>query len=363
MALTQVTAGLLDNSTQTYGMKNRIINGDMRINQRAYGSTAISTDPVYTLDRWRNSASGGGAFSSEQSTIAPANFVNSLKLTVTTVDSSITSAEYYAFQQIIEGYNIADFGFGTANAKPVTLSFWVRSSLTGTYGLTVGNSDVSRTYTMMYSIPVADTWTYITLSFPGDTSGTWLTTNGIGMWLLFILADGSGRQTATTNAWKGTFGETTSAQTPWIATNGATFYITGVQLEVGSTATQFDYRPYGTELAMCQRYYFKSGANAQGNANYQAHGAGGNQSSNTSGNIFVPFKQTMRVTPTLSYGGNLGVTAAGSYVTLTNFAASYGGTDSTMLQTNHPAVGSAGQGLVLMSNADATAFIAMSAEL
>ena len=238
------------------GFKNRIINGGMVINQRGYGSTPISTDPVYTLDRWRNSASGGGAFSSEQSTTVPnGNFTNSLKLTVTTADSSIESAEYYSFNQIIEGYNIADLGFGTSSAKSVTISFWVQSSLTGTYGCTICNSVATRSYVSLYSIPVANTWTYITLTIPGDTSGTWLTTNGIGLYVIFSLGNGTSRQTATPNTWSSTFAETTSAQSQWIATSGATFYITGVQLEKGSVATSFDQRAYSQELAMCERYY------------------------------------------------------------------------------------------------------------
>jgi hypothetical protein len=216
----------------------------MTINQRAFGSTPISTDPVFTLDRWRNSASGGGAFSSTQSSVVPnGTFTNSLLLTVTTADASIAANDYYIVNQVIEGYNMSDFGWGTANAQAVTFSFWVRASIAGPYSLSLSNIDFTRAYVAPYTISSANTWQYITITVPGETTGTWNTTNNQGLYVLWNIGEGSDRQTASPNTWLTSYAGTTATSTNLISTLDATFYITGVQLEVGSTATSFDYRP------------------------------------------------------------------------------------------------------------------------
>ena len=238
--------------------KNRIINGDMRIDQRNAGaSVSISTGTAnYTVDRWSASASGGGVFTAQQTTTVPEGFTNSFGLTVTTVDSSIATNDYYIIEQQIEGLNCTDLGFGTANAKTVTVSFWVRSSLTGLAGGRLCNSATNRSYVFTYTINSANTWEYKTATIAGDTSGTWLTSNGRGIGVLFNLTSGSGLTTSTIGSWvNGNYHGPSSQTVNFIGTNGATFYITGVQLEVGSSATGFEYRDYGRELAMCQRYY------------------------------------------------------------------------------------------------------------
>ena len=238
--------------------KNRIINGDMRIDQRNAGaSTAVSSTTQYMLDRWRAIEITDGGFSVERSTTAPAGYTNSMKFTITSADTSLAAGQLSGFDQFIEGYNAADLGFGTANAKTVTLSFWVRSSLTGTFSGALRNSATNRTYIFTYAISAADTWEYKTITVTGDTSGTWLTDNGIGIDVIWSFGTGTDWQ-GTAGSWSASGAFSTSGSVSLIGANGATFYITGVQLELGSVATEFERRPYGTELALCQRYYEKS---------------------------------------------------------------------------------------------------------
>jgi hypothetical protein len=192
--------------------------------------------------------------SGQQSTVAPAGFNNSLLYTVTTADTSLGVNQNYSVQQRIEGFNVADLGWGTASAQTVTLSFWVRSSLTGTFGGCIQNSDANRSYPFTYTITAANTWEYETITIAGDTSGTWLTTNGIGINVSFGLGMGS-TYSGTAGAWAGSQYWSATGATSVVGTSGATFYITGVQFEVGSQATSFDFRDYGRELILCQRYY------------------------------------------------------------------------------------------------------------
>ena len=235
--------------------RNRIINGDMRIDQRNAGA-AVTTTNAFPVDRFKVAVGTDGAFSAQQDSSAPDGFVSSLKFTTTTADASLGATQYTSILQNIEGLNVADLGWGTANAKTVTLSFWVRSSLTGTFGGSVRNSALDRSYPFNYTISVADTWEYKTVTIPGDTSGTWLTTTGVGIGIIFGLGVGS-TFSGTAGAWAGANYLTATGATSVVGTSGATFYLTGVQLEAGSTATPFEHRQYGQELALCQRYYVK----------------------------------------------------------------------------------------------------------
>ena len=242
-------------SSGLYGFKNRIINGNMTISQRnGTTATSVSGNDIYTIDRYKGWANGGGVFSVTQSTTAPTGFANSALITVTTADSSIAAGDNYRFAQVIEGYNIADFGFGASGASTVTLSFWVRSSVTGTFGGSFYSSPATRSYVFNYTISSANTWTYITTTATGDTSGSWNNTNGQGLTIYFDMGSGSNYENAT-GSWVGSEKFRTSGNATLISTNAATWYVTGVQLEKGSTATSFDYRPYPMELAMCERYY------------------------------------------------------------------------------------------------------------
>jgi len=245
-------------SADTVGFKNRIINGAMVIDQRNAGaSVAITTAAPYITDRFFSYASQTSKLTAQQnagSITPPVGFSNYLGFTSQSA-YAITASDIFSFVQRIEGFNTSDLAWGTANAKTVTLSFQVYSSLTGTFGGSLQNSAQNRSYPFTYSIPTANTWTTISVTIAGDTSGTWIgATNGIGIQLNFGLGIGSTYST-TASAWAaGNYFSATGA-TSVVGTNGATFYITGVQLEKGSTATSFDYRPYGTELALCQRYF------------------------------------------------------------------------------------------------------------
>jgi hypothetical protein len=257
-SITDSSGGVLAPSSSVF--RNRLINADMRIDQRNAGASVTITGSQFTLDRWATDSSASSKFSVQQnaaSVTPPAGFTNYLGCTSLS-SYSITSSDYFNIRQNIEGLNVADLAWGTASAAPVTLSFWVRSSLTGTFGGAIRNSASNRSYPFTYTINSANTWEKETITIAGDTSGTWLTTNGIGIGLILGIGVGS-TFSGTAGAWAaGNFLSATGA-TSVVGTNGATFYITGVQLEKGTTATSFDYRPYGTELQLCQRYYEKTG--------------------------------------------------------------------------------------------------------
>jgi hypothetical protein len=292
------------------GSRNRIINGDMRIDQRNAGASVTLADGIYNIDRWQGSVSQVSKVSIQRSAVAPDNFTNSQLLTVT---SPITfgAGDYCGNAQSIEGFNTADLSFGTAAAKPVTVSFWVRSSIAGPYSATLQNEAFNRTNSKAYTISSANTWEYKTITFTGDTSGTWLTDNRLGIKIYFALGMGSTYGGATDGSWTSTPKLAVTGQTNWASTNGATFYITGVQLEPGSVATPFERRSYGAELALCQRYFetsYPSGV-APGAAT-SAAGMGG--ISLNGGDLYTsysptPFAVIKRAGPTITfYAGTTG---------------------------------------------------------
>ena len=235
--------------------KNRIINGNMVINQRASGTTVtLNTSQDYQfLDRYRFVGGFGGYTNTvQQSTTAPSGFSTSLLWTNTASSGTIASGAYNSFWQNIEGYNISDLAWGTADAKPITLSFWVRSSVIGTYGVTFTNG--TNYYVASYTVNTANTWEQKTVSIAGATTGTWNTSSSTGLTVKWDMGVGS-----TYSASAGTWGTGNiwglTGGIKFVETNGATFYITGVQIEVGTVATSFDYRPFGTEFSLCQRYF------------------------------------------------------------------------------------------------------------
>jgi hypothetical protein len=244
------------------GFRNRIINGDMQISERA-GGAQVSGNGAFPVNRFRFDMVGGGVINGQRSTISPIGFTNSVSLTTGTADTSIASTDIYNFQQRIEGSNIYDFNLGNASAITFTLSFWVRSSIAGTYSGGVNNSAADRSYVFTYNINSANTWEYKTLTIPGDTSGSWTTDSEVGIRLLFDLGSGSTFH-GTANTWNTGNKFRTSSSVNWIATSGSTFYITGVQLEPGPVATPFERRPFGTELALCHRYFQIVGAGSIG---------------------------------------------------------------------------------------------------
>ena len=303
MALTQVDGGLLSPTNGQYtGFKSRIINGDMRIDQRNAGASVTPTSTTgltYSLDRFATYGSQASKFSVQQnagSVTAPAGFINYLGITSLSA-YSITSTDTFALYHRIEGFNTADLGWGTANAKTVTLSFWVRSSLTGTFGGSFRNDGSTRSYPYSYTISAANTWEYKTITIAGDTSGTWQTNNGLGIDVIFGFGVGSSNS-GTAGSWYSADYRSATGATSVVGTNGATFYITGVQLEKGSTATSFDYRPYGTELALCQRYYENVGIAASGDIVIGGYSGGSSYAY-----LSFPFAAVKRSAPTVTKNG------------------------------------------------------------
>ena len=281
------------------GFRNRIINGDMRIDQRNAGASVtvnITGSTMFPVDRFFGSGmTSAGVFTLQRSTTAPTGFTNSMIATVTTADSSIAASDLYYVTQLIEGFNVADLGFGSASAKTVTLSFWVRSSVTGTFSGALANSAYNRSYPFTYTISSANTFEYKTITITGDTSGTWLTDNGIGLRVYWNLGSGVDN-TGTAGAWTGAGNVGADSTVALISTVNATFYLSGVQLEVGSVATPFERRPYGTELQLCQRYY------------QMIVGTSGCPASSTLCDFAIQFPQQMRAAPTCTQAGAVTIT-------------------------------------------------------
>jgi hypothetical protein len=280
------------------GARNRIINGDCRIDQRA---SIITTTGSYFTDRWVVYANTTGAYQCAQSGAAPAGFTNSILFDVTTADTSIGASEFALISQTIEGLNTSDLSWGSASAQAITLSFWVNSTTTGTYYISIRNSAGNRSYIAEYSVSSANTWERKTITVPGDTSGTWLTTNGAGIILTFTFATGSTYQT-TAGSWQAGNFLGTSAQINLLASTANEIRITGVQLEPGSVATPFERRSYGAELALCQRYYHRIYPGA-GNQRY----ALGQATTTTQAIALITFPVSMRTAPSaLEQSGTAG---------------------------------------------------------
>jgi hypothetical protein len=342
--------------------RNRIINGAMVIDQRNAGASVTPTNGSYLVDRWKYAASQASKFTAQQnagSVTPPTGFKNYLGLTVAS-SVSIATGDYFLIRQNIEGFNIADLDWGTANAKTVTLSFWVRSSLTGTFGGSFENSASNRSYPFTYTISAANTWEQKTITVAGDTTGTWVTNNGTGIQITFSLGIGSD-YSGTAGSWANAdYGSATGA-TSVVGTNGATFYITGVQLEKGSTATSFDYRPYGTEFMLCQRYCMKWLGN-QLNENIAGGSFNAYSSTGAQGAISTPV--TMRTTPTITFGtlGFTDVASINNAVSALTIATGNSGPNSLNLEITTTGMTTGRTGYLYARNS-LSAFLIASAEL
>ena len=359
-----LAVNLAQGASNNVTFRNRIINGAMVFDQRNAGASATNAGTgTYYLDRWLGSGSVTSKFSVQQNAGAvtpPTGFSNYLGVTSLSA-YTVGASESFLIRQAIEGFNTADLVFGTASASSVTLSFWVRSSLTGTFGGALYNSGGTRSYPFTYTISVANTWEQKSITVAGDTSGTWVgATNGIGLYVSFNLGAGS-TVSNTAGAWATGFYPSATGAVSVVGTNGATWYITGTQLEVGSTATSFDYRPYTTELQLCQRYYYKIKADS-GSSMF---GSGYNYSG-TQALGLIKFGVTMRITPTaLEQNGTAGdyrVFVAGSAVTCTGVP-TYDGAcaESADVQFNTTGL-TAGQGIFIRAT-NSNAYLAWSAEL
>jgi len=283
----------------SYAWRNKFINGDMRIDQRNAGAATANTINGYTVDRWIVGQTTTGKLIAQRnagSVTPPSGFSNYLGVTSQSAYSVLTG-DIYRIYQLIEGFNVSDLAWGTASAQTVTLSFWVRSSLTGTFGGAIGTATGSRTYVFTYTISAANTWEQKTVTIPGDTSGTYPTDNTASIavqWGLGVGATFSG----TAGSWTASALVSATGAVSVVGTNGATFYVTGVQLEVGTVATPFERRAYNDQLAMCQRYTYVLRSNSAFTPYAVGHGV-----TTTSIRVMMQMPVTMRGTPTISTSG------------------------------------------------------------
>jgi hypothetical protein len=346
--------------------KNRIINGDMRIDQRNAGASVTSSSSApYTLDRWMSYSTANSKYTIQQnagSVTPPTGFTNYLGCTSSSA-YTVGTSEVFSINQFIEGFNTADLGWGTANAKTVTLSFWVRSSLTGTFGGAFANSAGDRSYPFIYTISAANTWEQKSVTITGDTSGTWLTTNGIGI-KIFLSIGAASNLSGTAGAWAGATYYSATGATSVVGTNGATFYITGVQLEVGTVASSFEYRPFGIELALCQRYF--ETLTSVGGSSVYVNFLNGGANASTQARFVYNYQVQKRSYPSVTF-----TTASGfstqkgddSLTTCTALVSEHLGVSSCQVTTTVASGLTAGANSRLIANGVSTAVISCSAEL
>ena len=309
-------ANLIGNINAGGGGVNRnvFINGAMEVAQRG---TSFTSANGYNLDRFAYYRSGGGAVTVSQDTDTPSDFKNSLKIAVTTNDSSVTSGDYYILQQKIEGQNMAHFNYGSSDAKTTCLSFFVKSSVTGTYSGSLRNQATDRSFVFEYTVSSANTWEQKSITIVGDTSGTWLTSNDTGIALVFSLGQGTTYASSTVGSWhSGNYHGSTSEQ-DFIGNASATFFITGIQLEVGQNPTEFEHEPVERTLSKCKRYFHTYGGT---NAFEHLPFLGQGYQSSINFNHELPVE--MRSTPSLTQSGSWKVNDGylGSYFDLSSVA-------------------------------------------
>jgi len=358
-------------SGQAQGDKNLIINGAMTVDQRHDGSSFTIVNGNATTgviaDRFRVNEASGAEMTGQRVADAPVGFEYSSKLTVTTADSSLGSTEFHRMIQPIEGKNISNLNWGTSNAKTLTLTFYVKSSLTGQYYISVFNNAADRTLLKGYTISSANTWEKKTITVIGDQTGTWLTTNAVGIYLMWSLGTGSTYQSSTLDAYQAGFFMAKSDQVNLAATNGSTWQLTGVQLEVGDgPGTAFEHEDVGTTLAKCQRYYVKDGATYPGGSSAYKFFAAGTCVSTTSGRFTYHFPVPMRTSPTLGQSANStfsAYSAAGAGAFSADAVINSPNDLSTGLTTTVASGQTAGQGANIIANNSTAAFFEFIAEL
>jgi len=346
--------------------RNLIINGAMNVAQRGTSFSNVTTSQ-FCLDRFSVDVGGGGAFNVTQDTSAPEGFEKSLKLEVNTADSSIAVGDAYRVTHAIEGQNIAQVDLGASTAKAMALSFYVKSSVTGTYGVGLANSAETENFVAEYTISSANTWEKKTINIPVRTSGTWLTTNGVGIGVRFDLGSGT-NYNGTAGQWQTTSSKVyrTSSCVNLIATGSATWFLTGVQLEVGQNPTSFEHIPFEKELLSCRRYYHKIDSS---DSIYQRLGQG-QAYSNDDAVLFFHHVPEMRGIPTLDHGtlSNLAVGLSGltakSMGSLTIDTNTDGANTTCLIAGDVTDDGlSAGNVVQIFSNNNSNGYIAFKAEL
>jgi len=241
------------------GRRNLVINGDLRIWQRGTSATLnnSTSQTVKVADRWNHYHSTDGAVTESQSTDVPAaGFYYSLKHEVATADSSIAANQYHCHKYDIEGYDVAHLLWGTSQAKPITVSFWAKSSVAGDYGFSIRpGANLSRFYVDTLTISQANTWKKYSFTVPGCPDGTWEKTTSAGLEVQISHSMGTTYQTSSLRQWTSSIVVSPTSQVNWMGTVGNTWYITGLQVEEGKVATEFERRSYAQELALCQRYF------------------------------------------------------------------------------------------------------------
>ena len=350
-------------SGQAQGDRNLIINGAMTVSQRG---TSFADLSGYGLDRFQVGSSDSAAVTVTQDTTVPSGegFKNSMKFDVTTADTSLGASEYYQFFQKIEGQNMAHLMWGTSDAKSVTLSFWCRSNKTGIYPVTFLNNATNRFNPNNFTISSANTWEKKTITVSGDTTGTWLTTNGIGMYVIWNLALGSNFDDGTNGTW-GTGDYSSGGNVNFLDSTSNEFYLTGIQLEEGDVATAFEHEDFGTTLAKCQRYYYRIG----GAGTYHRYAVGSCQGTNSCGTVIYSPAGEMRDTPTLETTGTAGnyaiyeadgVNACSSIPAINSVGTNSNHFSVTFTSSGNLASGNAAE---VLANNNANAFLAFKSEL
>jgi hypothetical protein len=348
------------------GFRNRIINGAMVIDQRNAGAVITPTNTQYSVDRWACYLSQGSKYTIQQnagSVTPPVGFANYLGVTSSSA-YAVLSSDLFFLYQAVEGFNTYDLAFGTANARSITLSFWAYSSLTGTFGGTITNGAYTRSYGFTYSISSANAWTYITITMPGDTAGSWIgATNGAGLYLRIGLGCGAAGSLSAGSWQPGGYSSVTGAVSV-VGTSGATFYITGVQLEKAGTATPFEFRPYGTELALCQRYCYQA-TSVGGTDGYVRYAMGEClNGSSFQGVMTLPVQ--MRITPSLTtpVASQFAVYTTSTIIAVTAISLLTGsGVNTAGIAASVASGLTAGRAAQLMSNGNNTSYLLFSAEL
>ena len=345
------------------GFRNRIINGDMRIDQRNAGASVATSSgsSAYVVDRWAVYYDATSKLTAQQnagSVTPPTGYSKYLGVTSSSA-YTVGAGERFALLQSIEGFNMADLDWGTANAKTITLSFWVRSSLTGTFGGALRNGNTGNpSYPFTYTISAANTWEQKSVTIAGPTTGTWDSTNGSGIQVWISLGTGS-TYSGTAGSWAATTYFSATGATSVVGTNGATFYITGVQLEVGSVATPFERRDYGRELMLCQRYCQKY---PDGTNNFGAL-TNGNCSTTTRLQGVFTYPVPMRASPTYVLSGAFRVLSGSNNIAVTSSDASDADAKASMLRFEVASGLTVGQGGLVTASSSSTANALFSAEL
>ena len=347
----------VQNTAPKVGMVNRVINGGMVVDQRNAGaSVSLSGAGQYIVDRMKCRLDASSSSTGQQVADAPVGFNSSIKLTIGT-GAAPSSSQLGWLSQSIEGFNTADLGWGTSSAKTATLSFWVKSSVTGTFSGVVRNGGTSA-YAFGYTVSSANTWERKAVTIIGDTANTWGTDNGLGIGVFFDLGTGTTFQTAA-GVWSSGNYFSASGSTALCATSGATFYVTGVQLEKGSTATDFEYVDYSRQLQMCQRYFAKLQNDGAGGAISLAVGG---QRDTTSSWLYVKHPVTMRSEPTVAISQTQ-LTDFSVYANAATLTNTFAGFDTSTIYCSMTAAGAAYRSAGLQINNDTSGFLSLSSEL